>query len=43
MEGRFSEAIKELRNFGDKYPTRRAKEADLLEGERAPELVAVAR
>lgn len=26
-------ALNNLRNFGDKYPTRRNKEADLLEGE----------
>lgn len=28
----WSGALKNLRNFGDRYPTRRNKEADLLEG-----------
>lgn len=30
--GDWGAAIKNLRNFGDRYPTRRNKEADILEG-----------
>lgn len=30
VNGWWSEAVDELKNFGDKYPTRRNKEADLL-------------
>lgn len=30
-EGRWHDALANLRNFGDRYPTRRNKEADLLE------------
>lgn len=30
-QGRWNDAVSELRNFGDKYKTRRNKEADLLE------------
>jgi GH24 family phage-related lysozyme (muramidase) len=29
---RWQKAVDELRNFGDRYPTRRGKEADLLQG-----------
>ena len=29
--GRWQQAVNELRNFGDRYPTRRGKEADLLQ------------
>lgn len=31
--GRWGDVIRELRDFGDAYPTRRGKEADYLEGE----------
>jgi GH24 family phage-related lysozyme (muramidase) len=33
IEGRWSDAIHELENFGDAYPTRRKKEANLLRKE----------
>lgn len=34
VNGRFDDAVRELRHFGDRYTTRRNREADLLVGER---------